>query len=60
MEDVLTLQPLAGWAPLAPASLPVLLPKLWRDPHTVEPAELQAIIRQLEAACAAHPDSADL
>lgn len=60
MEDVLALQPLVGRAPLAPASLPALLPKLWRDPHTVEPVELRAIIQQLETACAAHPESADL
>ena len=60
MEDALALHPVVERAPLAPASLPALLPKLWRDPHKVDPSELRAIIHQLETACAAHPDSADL
>jgi hypothetical protein len=47
-------------APLAPASLPTLLPTLWRDPHTVEPEELREIIARLEHACREHPQSADL
>jgi hypothetical protein len=46
-------------APLAPAPLPVLLPALWRDPHTVAPADLALIIERLEQACAEHPESAD-
>jgi len=37
-------------APLAPAALPVLLPTLWRDPHSVA----------LEDACELYPESADL
>jgi hypothetical protein len=40
----------------APAPLPIP----WRDPHTVAPEELTTIIRSLEAACAADPQSADL
>lgn len=47
-------------APLAPAPLPVLMPKLWRDPHTVPPEEIKAIITRLEEACALYPDSPDL
>ena len=49
-----------GRAPIAPASLPVLLPTLWRDPHTVPPEELREIISRLELACQEHPGSADL
>jgi hypothetical protein len=44
-------------APLAPASP---LPVLWRDPHTVAPEEVLAIIARLEAACLEQPTSADL
>ena len=47
-------------APLAPAALPALLPKLWRDPHTVPEEELSAIVATLQQACADHPQSADL
>lgn len=47
-------------APLAPAPLPVLLPKLWRDPHTVPASELKEILARIEQACRQHPDSADL
>lgn len=47
-------------APLAPAPLPALMPKLWRDPHTVPAEEIKAIIKRLEEACAAYPDSPDL
>jgi hypothetical protein len=32
----------------------------WRDPHTVSPANLARYIRELEQACAVHPESADL
>lgn len=47
-------------APLAPASLPVLLPTLWRDPHSVAPEQLKDIVARLETACAQYPESADL
>lgn len=47
-------------APLAPAPLPALLPKLWRDPHTVPAEEIKAIIARLEEACALYPESPDL
>lgn len=47
-------------SPLAPAPLPALLPKLWRDPHTVPAEELKAVIVRLEEACQAYPESADL
>ena len=44
---------------LAPA--PVRLPAIpWRDPHTVSPERLAAIIGSLEEACAQDPASADL
>ena len=56
--NLLTLSP--ERAPLAPASLPQLLPALWRDPHTVPAEELREIIQRLETACAQHPDSPDL
>ncbi len=32
----------------------------WRDPHGVSPVDLTAYIQQLEAACLANPQSADL
>ena len=41
----------------ASRSLPVLP---WRDPHTVSPVELSVYIQQLEEACLANPQSADL
>jgi hypothetical protein len=37
-----------------------LPPVPWRDPYTVSPADLTAYIQQLEAACLANPQSADL
>src|SRR5438874_5216523 len=39
------------------ASLP---PVPWRDPYGVAPADLAVYIQQLEAACVANPQSADL
>lgn len=61
----LTLQPIPTAirrerAPLAPAALPVLLPTLWRDPHSVAPDQLKDIITRLEDACELYPESADL
>src|SRR5712691_10401111 len=44
------LQPRADQLPTVP----------WRDPHGVSPTELAAYIQQLEAACLANPQSADL
>jgi hypothetical protein len=38
----------------------VLPPVPWRDPYSVSPGELAAYIQQLEAACLANPQSADL
>jgi hypothetical protein len=35
-------------------------PVLWRDPHSVPPAELKRSIESLEAACQQNPQSADL
>jgi hypothetical protein len=40
--------------------VPALPPIPWRDPHSVEPLELQAHIARLEQACLEHPHSADL
>jgi hypothetical protein len=37
-----------------------ILPVPWRDPHTVSREELGGYIARLEAACLAHPASADL
>ena len=37
-----------------------LPPVPWRDPHGVSPKELGAYIQQLEQACLANPQSADL
>lgn len=37
-----------------------LPPVPWRDPHGVSPAELAVYIQQLEEACLANPQSADL
>jgi hypothetical protein len=37
-----------------------LPPVPWRDPHGVSPADLAVYIRQLEDACLANPQSADL
>jgi tetratricopeptide (TPR) repeat protein len=37
-----------------------LPPVPWRDPHGVSPADLAVYIRQLEEACLANPQSADL
>ena len=37
-----------------------LPPVPWRDPYSVSPADLTAYIQQLEAACLANPQSADL
>jgi hypothetical protein len=44
------LQPRGGSLPPVP----------WRDPYSVSAKELTAYIQQLEVACAAHPQSADL
>jgi hypothetical protein len=38
----------------------VLPPVPWRDPHGVSPTDLALYIQQLEAACLANPQSADL
>ena len=43
-----------------PPSLRSLPPVPWRDPYSVSPENLAAYIRQLEAACLANPQSADL
>src|SRR3954453_22607974 len=37
-----------------------LPPVPWRDPHTVSPTQLAQYIGELERACAANPQSADL
>jgi len=37
-----------------------LPPVPWRDPYSVSPTDLAAYIHQLEAACVANPNSADL
>jgi hypothetical protein len=37
-----------------------LPPVPWRDPHSVEPAQLSAYISQIEELCQADPNSADL
>lgn len=42
-----------------PAGPVRVLPIPWRDPHTVEPAELAQYIAMLERACAEHPQNAD-
>lgn len=44
-----------------PAAASPPLPSVpWRDPYDVAPNDLAAYITQLEQACAAHPQSADL
>ena len=60
LQPVATFTPVVQRAPIAPAALPVLLPTLWRDPHSVEPEQLKDIIGRLEDACIRYPDSADL
>jgi tetratricopeptide (TPR) repeat protein len=47
-------------AAAVPAGLLRLPPVPWRDPHTVEPRELERYIGLLERACAEHPHNADL
>ena len=42
------------------AQLQGIPPVPWRDPHAVAPEELKGYIEKLEAACLAHPQSADL
>ena len=42
-----------------PAGPVRVLPIPWRDPHTVEPEELQQYIAMLERACLEHPQNAD-
>jgi len=37
-----------------------VLPIPWRDPHTVEPEELQQYISMLERACLEQPENADV
>ena len=44
------LQPRGGSLPSVP----------WRDPYSVSPKDLAVYIQQLQDACAAHPQSADL
>ena len=43
-----------------PAGPVRVLPIPWRDPHTVEPEELQQYIGMLEQACVEHPANADV
>jgi tetratricopeptide (TPR) repeat protein len=51
----------AGQALVQTPAGPVrVLPIPWRDPHTVEPAELQKYISMLERACAEQPHNADV
>jgi hypothetical protein len=45
---------------VAPATALRLPPVPWRDPHTVSPEQLAIYIGDLERACAANPQSADL
>ena len=50
----------AGQAHLQTPDGPVrVLPIPWRDPHTVEPEQLQQYISMLERACVEHPHNAD-
>jgi hypothetical protein len=50
----------AGQALVQTPAGPVrVLPIPWRDPHTVEPEELQQYISMLERACLEHPQNAD-
>ena len=42
-----------------PAGPVRVLPIPWRDPHTVEPEELQGYIATLERACLENPENAD-
>ena len=50
----------AGQALVQTPAGPVrVLPIPWRDPHTVEPEELQQYITMLERACVEHPQNAD-
>lgn len=51
------LQSVAGVSAPATTRLPAIP---WRDPHTVAPEKLAAIITSLEAACAKNPENADL
>src|SRR5882757_3885795 len=50
VSNVTRLQPRADALPPVP----------WRDPHGVSPADLAVYIQQLEEACLANPQSADL
>jgi len=45
---------------LQPRADDALPPVPWRDPHGVSPADLAVYIQQLEQACLANPQSADL
>jgi hypothetical protein len=57
MSEALVITPAPK--PLASAPAPFhVLP--WRDPHSVPPGELALHIQQLEDACLANPQSADL
>jgi hypothetical protein len=47
-------------APLAVAGGALLALVPWRDPHSVSATELKATVEQLERACLADPQSADL
>lgn len=51
------LQSVTGVSAPATTRLPAIP---WRDPHTVAPEKLAAIITSLEAACAQNPENADL
>jgi len=51
------LQPAAGVGTPATSGLPAIP---WRDPHTVSPEKLAAIIASLEEACLQNPGSANL
>jgi hypothetical protein len=55
-ESAIVARP-AGESLAGPLRLP---PVPWRDPHSVEPAELQHHIAVLERACAENPHNADL
>ena len=57
MSNALVLNTTTRLVPQAPSSLP---PVPWRDPHSVEPADLTAYIAQLEQACLDYPQSADV
>jgi cytochrome c-type biogenesis protein CcmH/NrfG len=57
MSTALVSSSATGLQPREPAALP---PVPWRDPHSVSPTELAAYIQNLEEACLANPQSANL